>query len=318
MKKYSRLAKPLVKRLWALFNAYKGLLADIILVGVLLSLLWMGYDRFVRGLGWAAWTGLNGKTFLDWFELLIVPLALAGGALWWEWRQRTMEQAFEKDRLEKDREIARERREQDLKIAEEKRYDATLEAYLDRMTALLLKEGLGSSETSERVMRIARTRTLAVLARLDGSRKRQVIQFLKEANLIRSGSPYINLMGADLQETDFRNADLRETHLQKTNLNGADLRDATLWKANLQEASLLAVKMDRVYMQKTDLRQAILNDLDLSGADLRESDLRWAKLNGAKLRGCKLKGADLREAILVGADYEEGDLEDVDLRGASF
>ena len=58
MKGDSRLAKPLVKRLRALFKTYKGLLADVLLAGALLLFLWTLYERFGRGLGWA-----NGNWF---------------------------------------------------------------------------------------------------------------------------------------------------------------------------------------------------------------------------------------------------------------
>jgi hypothetical protein len=95
MKGNSRLTKPLVKRLRAFFKAYKGLLADVLLVGALLLFLWTLYERFGRGFGWAAWTGFGGETLLDWLELLIIPIFIAVGAWWLDRRQKKTEREFE-------------------------------------------------------------------------------------------------------------------------------------------------------------------------------------------------------------------------------
>ena len=114
----------------------------------------------------------------DWLELLIVPFVLALGVWWLDRRQKKTEREFEQARLEKDREIAR-----------EKRQDATLEAYFDRMTVLLLEEGLGDPDASEKVKKIARTRTRVVLRRLDGKRNGHIIRFLLEAGLLSADDP---------------------------------------------------------------------------------------------------------------------------------
>jgi hypothetical protein len=60
-----------------------------------------------------------------------------------------------------------------------------------------------------------------VLPRLDGRRKRSVLQFLSEAGLINVDHRQVLL---DLSEADLRAAFFPELNLRKANLSGADLR----------------------------------------------------------------------------------------------
>ena len=47
--------------------------------------------------GWE-WTGLPKQTFWDWLKLLIIPIVIAGGTLWFNQRQQARQQA-QKDTL---------------------------------------------------------------------------------------------------------------------------------------------------------------------------------------------------------------------------
>jgi uncharacterized protein YjbI with pentapeptide repeats len=225
--------------------------------------------------------GFDSKDLWDWLELLIVPLALAGGALWFEWRQGKTE-----------REIAR-----------EKRYDATLEAYFDRMTTLLLDKDLRDSGEDDEVRKIARTRTGIVMRRLDGERNAHIIRFLSEAGLISTDSPLVRWQEIDLAGVSLYGADLRLANLERAHLTGADLRWAKLWKAILL---------------RVDLRQADLSGADLQEADLKKADLWKAKLRDARFYKAELRRADLREADLRGAILWDADLGEVDLRDAVY
>jgi uncharacterized protein YjbI with pentapeptide repeats len=229
-----------------------------VVVMLLMILGWGAHAHFVQGRTWINWAGFETKTLWGLMELLIVPMAVVWGAWWLDRRQKKTEREFEDKRLEKDREIAR-----------EKRQDATLEAYFDRMTALLLEEELRNSEVDDEVRKIARTRTLAVLRRLDGKRKAEVVQFLHEADLIQVDSPVVDLRGADLSRVDLTGADL----------SGADLSG-------------------------TDLSRAILLMADLSGADLSETILWRTKLSQTNLRGSDLRGGHyLGEAYFWGTKW---------------
>jgi uncharacterized protein YjbI with pentapeptide repeats len=282
-----------VERMHEFFSKHKGwIVASIVLT--LLS--WMAYLQFVHGLGWAKWTGFGDETLLDWLKLLIIPIFIAVGVWWLDRRQKKTEREFEQARLEKDREIAR-----------EKRYDATLEAYFDRMSMLLREEGLRGSSEGDEVRMIARTRTRVVLRRLDGKRNGHVIRFLVEAGLLSADDPLVSVTGINL-----RGADLHSIDLAVADLSGADLQEAQLGSANLQGANLSA----------TDLRGSILSGSNLGEAALLGTKLRKAWLVHACLRGADLLGADLRGAKLLVADLrgarnlDAAHFQDAKLKGA--
>jgi hypothetical protein len=96
-------------------------------------------------------------TIWDWLELLIVPAAIAGVATVggaWFMGQRAQ--------------------------------DAALQAYLDKMSELLIDAQLREKDDPYEDTRVtARARTLAILRELDGGRKRIVLLFLREARLIK-------------------------------------------------------------------------------------------------------------------------------------
>jgi hypothetical protein len=178
-----------------------------------------------RRIPWPRWTGFRGKTVWDWLQLLIVPLALAGIGLWFTAQQESRQQQIENQRAEAERELA-----------EQRAQDEALQAYLGQMSTLMLEKDLRASEEDSEVRTLARARTLTVLERLDPNRKTAVIQFLLEADLVRSvdeRAPVIALSGADLNDTDLRYADLSGANLAASDLNGADLSNAALGNADL-------------------------------------------------------------------------------------
>ncbi len=124
----------------------------VLLIAFALAVHWWGWD----------WTGFNRytdpelrpnqqyrpeKTLWDWLQLLIVPLVLAVGGFWLSQIQKKTEQRSTADN---QRETA-------------------LQAYIDKMSELLLKEHLGeltvNSELKseyEQVRNVARVRTITV------------------------------------------------------------------------------------------------------------------------------------------------------------
>jgi hypothetical protein len=204
------------------------------------------------------WTGLvtdandPKRTLWDWLDLLIVPAVLAVGGYLLTERQRAL-----------DREISTQQTETDRELADERRQDDTLRAYLDQIGQLLLDKDrpLRQSTEGDEVQSLAQARTRTVLARLDGPRKAQVVQFLYESDLIAADRPVLDHSGADLTDVD----------LSWANLSGVDLTEADLSGADLTEANL-------------------------SGAILRGATLRGATLRGATLRGAILDNANLGQA----------------------
>jgi uncharacterized protein YjbI with pentapeptide repeats len=246
-----------------------------------------------RGIAWPRWTGFRGKTFWDWLQLLIVPVALVVISFWFAWWQNNSQQALE----------AR----QQAQEAESQAQYAALQAYLDQMSQLMFERNLRGSEEGSTLRTLARARTRTVLAQLDGHRKGIVVQFLYEASLLDKENPVVSLSGVRLHDADLSYATPLGADLSGADLSDADLSGAYLFNADLRFAN----------MSDTNLSGAYLNDADLSyatplGADLSKADLSKADLSGATLLGAALSGA-----YLVETDLSEADLFDADLSYAT-
>ena len=213
------------------------------------------------------WTGLSGHNLWDWIELLIVPLGLALVALLFNsWRSaREQQQAAENQR------------------------EQALRDYLDAMTALMLEHHLAAAGSDDAVRTVARTRTLALLPRLDRERKGLVLRFLYDANLVGRDSGVVSLSRADLGGADLGAADLSGADLRLADLDGA-----RLYAANLSEADLSSAYLSDAYLGAADLRGAELRSADLRRANLAHADLRDANLGNAYVSGAYLSDAPRR------------------------
>ena|SRR5947209_3339793 len=103
---------------------------------------------------------------------------------------------------------------------------------------------------------------LTVLPRLDNLRKRSILQFLYESNLIVRDKPIVDLNGADWSHA---------------NLHRANLREASFWMSYLDYADL-----SHTDLQKADLRGSLLKGADLSFANLFIADLSDADMTGVR------------------------------------
>ena len=81
---------------------------------------------------------------------------------------------------------------------------------------------------------LARAQTLTTLTRLDGVRKRSVVQFLDETDLINKHAPVMLLDGADLQGANLSDTNLLEVRLCLANLREVDLSNAFLGESDLK------------------------------------------------------------------------------------
>ena len=174
-------------------------------------------------------TGFAGKTLWDWLQLLAalaIPVLVGFGAVWFTTRQN-----------------------HDREIAADLQREAALQAYLDKMSELLLEKHLRQSQPGNEVRTVATVRTLTLLTQLDPLRRRSVLRFLQQADLINRGSTIVNLSSASLRFADLHRATLSDTDLSRSSLRNANLSRAALDGADLSEA---------------DLR-----DADLSGADMK-------------------------------------------------
>ncbi len=112
-----------------------------------------------------------------------------------------------------------------------------LNDYLQTMTGILLEES--PREISEKST-LFRAITQATLQELDPERKRYVIMFLHDANLLKFSSKKQAslLLGANLVKANLQNLNLSSTDLAGAKLDGADFRDTDLRGAILDTAKL--------------------------------------------------------------------------------
>lgn len=248
-----------------------------------------------------AWSGFEGKTLWDLLELIIMPLVLASGALWFNRQERNAEREIAIKRTQDDRELSTERRQND-----------ALQAYLDKMTELMLEYDLRNSSPYSEVRGIARARTLTILSDQNSINKGSIINFIYRANLI-SHDPVISMADADLSNAHLSNTNLTASNLSSVNLSKADLfladlSQATLSNANLSRADLLDSRMVSANLDKADFEYARLMNVEMQGAHANNAIFAHADLAGAELDGADLNSASFSEAWMSGASMTEANL----------
>ena len=260
------------------------------IVGLVSSLLYF----FIRVAKSRPATGFADKTLWEWMELLIVPIVLTLGGLYFGGVQAGNQADVEEQRAE----------------------DAALEAYFNEMGGLVLDQELSECGVDEDVRALARAQTSTVLNRVEGDRKGNVIEFLNGASLINRNCPIVSLAGTDLIDVQLSGADLSSVDLHEAKLASANLQDAQLDNAVLAGAWLAHTQGEDRPLGAANLRGANLSGADLRNANLSDTDLGWPLSPSGK--NADLSGADLRGAILDSADLRGANLEGVDLRGASM
>ncbi|WP_216913887.1 MULTISPECIES: pentapeptide repeat-containing protein [unclassified Synechococcus] len=266
------------------------------------------------------------KTAWDWAGLIGVPATLAFLGVWF--------QSQEQKRASKD---ATEQR----RLAAEESKEETLQRYFDRVAQLLIEKdliGLSSSLTEPSSILnsandVIRARTLSVLRSFsgDGGRKRSVVVFLIETEVLRKLN--VSLATASLSEADLYGLNLSGVSLSWADLASANLSGAKLGKARLDEAKLIKANLRSAELVEAILGGASLMGADLNGANLSGANLSWANLSGADLSNADLRNADLINANLSGAnltgavlsgavlsyaDLSETDFSNARLTGADF
>ncbi len=211
------------------------------------------------------------KSLWDWLGLLAtlaIPVVVGLGAAWYTAQQRKVSESETRDNQR----------------------HATLQAYLDKMSELLLNGNLAERTADgqlnpeyKRGCLVARVRTITVLTQLDARRIGYVFAFLREAELMSATKDdnAISLKNADLHAVDWSQADLC----------GADLRGANLSGANLSGAIFFSI----IYVPRAFGGTIVIpNRADLSGANLRGANLRGAKVTDEQLaKAASLEGATM-------------------------
>jgi hypothetical protein len=164
---------------------------------------------------------------------------------------------------------ARERVQTDLRA-----HDEALQTYLSEITKLMGADRDADRDLGDREQNnvtptlvrgdpaqngvaptLVRARTLTLLGRLnlprlerrglvsDAIRKRHIVRFLYEVDLVKDNPSVVGLEAADLSYADLKELELIKANLSEANLSNADLRGAVLSGANLQGADFEVAKV---------------------------------------------------------------------------
>ncbi|QLE53084.1 pentapeptide repeat-containing protein (plasmid) [Nostoc sp. C057] len=266
----------------------------------------------------------SAKTLWDWLGLsgtIAIPFALF-------YFERTEQRRSDK-RAQEEKEQAEKQAQSEKEIADRNLREQALEAYIDRMSELLIDKELKiliNEKTDSRqqkldtkldtMLDIARFKTLSVLRRLDNDaqRKGSLIRFLFDAELIR----HLDLSNADLSNADLNNTDLSNAKLNSANLSSASLEGANLSSASLEGADLNTANFTRANLEGADLQGANFTRANLEGADLQGANLEGASLNTANLVIANLSNANLERASLNTADLSSANLSNANLSNANL
>lgn len=229
------------------------------------------------------------------FGLYIVTLAF-GGRLIEVVRKRLPAQHADApaDRPELDRAY-------ELEAQEQWRAQDALDVYLNQMQQWLDDEDrpLPALPYKDQRRKMARTRTLTMLKRLDPDGKRDVLQFLHEHELIKGDDPVIRLDTADLSNANLARMTLVDANVSGANLRGADLSDAVCrgeWGSSFSAGKAIARDVPLWVFNKP------FACANLSSANLSDAVLKRARLGGCNLLAANFSGADLEDADLRGTD----------------
>lgn len=304
----------------------------MVLAGLVLVLLAVREGSRVPGPYDPATAAPRAAVLWDWLELLVVPAALAVGAFLLNRAQKAAE----------DRRAA-EARAQEKEIADDRRRQAQVEAYYDRMTALLFNDhvrerkerAIGDRDaTKSHATGVAQALTAAVLRDLDLPRKNEVLRFLISIEALKDYNPLqVSLHGLDFSSVDLAGTDLSNTDLQGAILAGADLSGADLSNVKAYDADLSGARLTRANLSNARLERANLIGADLSGiapddvsitdahryrADLSGANLIEANLSAADLSGVFLNKALIIRANLAGANLFRANLSATELQHATL
>ena len=167
--------------------------------------------------------------------------------------------------------------------------DAEVQAYVETMSALFLKQEMRDARPDAEAHHRALAHTATVLRSVNVARRATLIRFLSQSGLVLLG------IGTDLQTLNFAGADLSHLALGKVKLSEAKLSQAKLMSGDLAGADLRGANLGKTDLRGADLSRAMLSCADLRGADLSGATLKEAYLGEADLRGAALRDARITQ-----------------------
>ncbi|CAF1185632.1 unnamed protein product [Adineta steineri] len=204
--------------------------------------------------------------------------------------------------------LENEKRQQDLHIAEAIQQDTVLNAYLEKVSQLLLSQQFNLS--SNTLKSIIRPKTLTTIRQLDATRKTLLVKFLYESSL---------LMRHETVDSRCKSSDKQDVDLQDANLNGIimgsqniETERVNLFRISLSKVTLINSSFTFCFLNCANFERSILDGSSFRNSHLRDTNLIRTSLAYTDFTGATLSGSNLDLANLTGSNILDSQLVDVD------
>ncbi|CAF1181015.1 unnamed protein product [Adineta steineri] len=200
------------------------------------------------------------------------------------------------------------KREQDLHIAEAIQQDTVLNAYLEKVSQLLLNHQFNLSSNIRKS--IIRPKTLTTIRQLDATRKTLLVKFLYESSLLLrretdddsiSNEKDVDLSDANLNGIIMGNQNI---DIERVNLFRISLSKVTLINSSFTFCSLNCANFERSILDGSSFRNSHLRDTNLFRTSLAYADFTGATLSGSNLILANLTGSNILDSQLVDVSLE--------------
>lgn len=210
--------------------------------------------------------------------------------------------------LQQDK-IAHINREHDEALVSESRMQTVYDSYVDEVSRLLLSRNFNRSDSS--YLKAIRVKTLGSLRQLDAERKREIIIFLYENELIRndkySVDELIALDNGDVTEVDFVHSTTFKCRLNNLYLSNILGSGMTFYNCHLRDVDFSGASMIRTTFNSSILSFGKFINADLTesifeGNNMQKVNFSSATLTRMKFGNSVLKKVDFTNADLIGSD----------------
>ena len=202
---------------------------------------------------------------------------------------------------EKQRNMSRDQRQHELTV-EHQRYETQLKiekdryvhenekyfnglalSYINEIGALFDKNN-GSLMLNPTTAALARAKTFNVIAQIGANRSKQLIQFLHDANQLKSNAPSLDLSGVLLNGIDFRGSTMNNLSLVGFHLNGAIFDGLKIFNWNFEHAHLNGASFRSCIIFATEFNEASMIGIDFSSSHFHSVSFRGANMINASFR----------------------------------
>ena len=209
----------------------------ILLLGLILGILiYINIDIFLS------------KNIWDWLTLLILPISMAGGAVYFQHTQK-----------KRELKQIQETKERELILQKEKHLVDNYKYFYSKMLEFIL---IPNFKSDKNILLGIKILTLSSFRKFDALRKKEALIFLYEADLLNK----IALNNINLDNVKIKNLQLYSINFSKSNFNNFSLLSSLIKYSNLSECTFA--------------------DSNLTGTNFQNCDFTNIKFERSTLKGC--------------------------------